>query len=174
MYRMRKILAIIISMALILALFSCKEEGEVDFLRSIDSPAAMTVTGERYGIAFSAEVELSVGEGRMRFTSPASMAGIEVVTAGGVWNSSFDGIGVAGISAERLGAPLFPLTEIGAAISAEKITEDGIALTLIVTENGNRFEYYIDSKSGFPLRIIEKNAADEVVMAFEISDYIIK
>ena len=174
MYRLRNILAIMIPMALILALFSCNEEEDGGFLRSIDSPAAMTVTGERYGVAFSAEIEITDGEAKMRFTSPTSMAGIEIVTAGGVWNSSLDGIAIAGISAEMLGAPLFPLIEIGAAISAEKITEDGRALTLIVTENGNRFEYYIDSKSGFPVRIIEKDAADEVVMAFEISDYIMK
>jgi hypothetical protein len=102
------------------------------------------------------------------------MSGICVRSAGGVWNCDFDGIKIAGISAEMLGTPLAPFLNIGVAFSAEKITEaDGKSLTLIVTENG-KFEYYIDSKSGFPVRVIEKDAAGETVMRLDIKDYIAK
>ena len=173
MYRLRKILAIIIPMALIFTLFSCEEEAEGGFLRSLDAPAEMFLDGERNGVAFSAVVNIGDGEGKIRFTAPDSMEGIVVTSAGGVWNSDLEGMKIAGIPAEKLGAPLSPFLEIGNALSAEKITEDGKALTLIVTENG-KYEYYIDSKSGFPVRLIEKNADGETVMSFDISDYIAK
>ncbi len=174
MYRLRKILAIIIPMALIFTLFSCKNEEEGGFLRSLDAPAEMVLDGERNGVAFSAVVEIGEGEGRMTFTAPDSMAGISVTSAGGVWNCDLDGMTIAGISAEMLGAPLLPFLHIGTALSAEKVTdEDGRALTLIVTENG-KYEYYIDSKSGFPVRVLEKDAAGSTVMRFDIKGYVAK
>ena len=174
MYILRKILAIIIPMALFFTLFSCKKEEEGGFLRSLDAPAEMTVEGERNGVGFSAVIKIGDGEGEITFTAPDSMAGICVRSAGGVWNSDYEGMTVAGISAEMLGAPLLPFIEIGAALSAEKITDDdGTAMTLIVTENG-RFEYYIDSKSGFPARVLEKDSAGATVMSFEIKDYVAK
>ena len=176
MYRLRKILAIITLTALVFTLFSCKKDEGGGFLRSLDAPARMKLEGERNGVSFSAEIEIGEGVGELTFTSPESMAGICVTGAGGVWNCTLDGIGIAGISAELLGAPLVPFLEVGAALSAEKITDGaGASLTLIVTENGGgRFEYYIDSKSGFPLRVIEKNAAGETVMSYDIKEYTVK
>ena len=120
-----------------------------------------------------AVINIGDGEGKITFTAPDSMSGICVRSAGGVWNCELNGVNIAGISAEMLGAPLYPFLEIGNAFSAEKITEGERALTLIVTENG-KFEYYIDSKSGFPIRLIEKNAEGATVMRFDIKDYIAK
>ena len=173
MYRLRKFTAIIIPMALIFTLFSCNKEEEGGFLRSLDAPARMVIEGERNEVAFSAVIEIGNGEGKITFTEPDSMSGICVTSAGGVWNCDFDGIRIAGVSAEMLGTPLYPFLEIGNAFSAEKITEGDRALTLIVTESG-KFEYYIDSKSGFPIRVIEKDAAGETVMRLDIKDYIAK
>ncbi len=173
MYRLRKFLAIITLTVLIFPLFSCKEEKESGFLRSLDAPAQMVIEGERNTVAFSAVINIGDGEGKITFTAPDSMSGICVRSAGGVWNCELNGVNIAGISAEMLGAPLYPFLEIGNAFSAEKITEGERALTLIVTENG-KFEYYIDSKSGFPIRLIEKNAEGATVMRFDIKDYIAK
>ncbi len=174
MYRLRKIMAIIIPITLIFTLFSCQKKEEGGFLRSLDASAEMTVSGERNGIAFSALMEIGENKGKITFTAPDSLAGICVTAEGGVWNSDFEEIRIAGISAELLGAPLYPFLEIGKALSAERITDDnGTALTKIVTENG-KFEYYIDSKSGFPIRLIEKDAAGTTVMSFDIKDYVAK
>ncbi len=139
----------------------------------------MKISGERNGVAFSAE--LTVGEkstdgtrdGSMSFTAPASLAGISVSTAGGVWNSSLGGVEIAGVSAELLGAPLAVFVSMGDAVSAEKLSgSDGRALTLIVmrTAEGCK-EYYIDSKSGFPVSVIEKDADGGIIMKFDIEDY---
>ena len=176
MYRLRKILAIIIPIALILTFFSCEKREEGGFLRSLDAPATMKVEGERHGVAFSADIEICEGEGKLVFTSPDSMAGISVTSAGGVCNCTLDVILLTGISAEKLAAPLLPFLEIGEALSAEKITdENGVMQTLITTQRqGARFEYYIDSKSGFPIRVLEKDAAGETVMRFDIKDYVAK
>ena len=176
MYRLRKILAIIIPIALIFTLFSCEKKEEGGFLRSLDAPAEMVIDGERNGVAFSAVIEIGNGEGKITFTAPDSMAGICVTGAGGVWNCDFEGMKIAGISAEMLGAPLMPFLEIGSALSAEKITDEkGTPLTLIVTEKGSgSFEYDIDSKSGFPVLVMETDAAGETVMRFDIVDYVAK
>ena len=173
MYRLRKILAIITLTVLIFTLFSCAETEKGGCLRSLDAPARMVIEGERNEVAFSAVIEIGNGEGKITFSEPDSMSGICVRSAGGVWNCDFDGIRIAGVSAEMLGTPLYPFLEIGNAFSAEKITEGDRALTLIVTENG-KFEYYIDSKSGFPIRVIEKDSAGETVMRLDIKDYIAK
>lgn len=176
MYRLRNILAIIIPMTLVLSLFSCSDEEEGGFLRSIDAPAEMVVEGERHGVAFSAEIKIADGAGNLIFTAPDSMAGISVTSEGGVWNCTLDGMRIAGISAEMLGSPLVPFMRIGTAISAEREeNEDGGMTTVIVTENGDgRFEYYIDSKSGFPISVLEKDAAGETVMRFDIKNYLAK
>ena len=176
MYKMRKIMAIIVLTALIFSSFSCAPEEEGGFFRRLDSPACFKVSGQRHGVAFSAEIEISEGEGRMVFRSPASLAGITVTTAGGVYNCALDGIAVEGIPAELLGAPISVFVSVGEARSAEKLKDaEGGALTLIVTatENGN-VEYYIDSKSGFPVSVTEKDLAGETVMQLDITEYTIK
>lgn len=179
MYRYRNILAIIVLSAVILVISSCAPAEEGGFLRALDSPAEMKITGERNGVAF--EAELTIGEkksdgsrdGEMIFTSPESLAGISVSTAGGVWNSSLDGIAIAGISAELIGAPLAVFSQMGNALSAEKITDDeGRALTLIVIDGSDcRLEYRIDSKSGAPVSVTEKSAYGTVIMKFDIKEY---
>ena len=179
MYRYRNIMAIIVLSALVLVNTSCTPAAEGGFLRALDSPAEMKITGERNGVAFSAE--LTVGakgddgmrDGGMLFTSPAPLEGIEVSTAGGVWNSSLGGVEIAGISAALLGAPLVAFTCVGEAVSAEKLTDsEGRTRTLIVTRSGaGTVEYLIDSKSGIPLSVTEKDADGAVVMKYDISEY---
>ena len=179
MYRYRNILAIIVLSAVILGISSCAPAEEGGFLRALDSPAEMKITGERNGVAFAAE--LTIGEknsdgsrdGEMIFTSPESLAGISVSTAGGVWNSNLDGIAIAGISAELIGAPLAVFSRVGNALSAEKITDDdGKAMTLIVVGGSDcRIEYCIDSKSGAPVSVTEKSADGTVIMKFDIKEY---
>lgn len=179
MYRYRVILAIIALSALILGIISCAPAEQGDFLRALNSPASMIVAGERNGIEFSAEIKItenvtnSEPDGELRFLSPAALEGINVSTAGGVWNSSFDEIKIAGVSAELLGSPLRMFVDIGQAVSAEKIEdENGRALTLIVTRTDRgTVEYYIDSKSGYPLSITEKNTDGLVIMKFDIKEY---
>ncbi len=172
-------MAIIVLSALILGIYSCAPADEGGFLRALDSPAEMKISGERNGVAFSAE--LTVGEkspdgtrdGRMTFTAPASLAGISVSTAGDVWNSSLGGVEIAGVSAELLGAPLAVFVRMGDAVSAEKITDDtGRTLTLIVMRtDGGSLEYYIDSKSGLPVSVTEKSADGGIIMKFDIEEY---
>lgn len=148
-------------------------------MRALDSPAEMKITGERHGVAFSADIRVGekredgTRDGEMTFTSPESLAGISVSTAGGVWNSNLDGIAIAGVSAELTGAPLAVFVSAGNAVSAEKITgDDGRALTLIVIERTDgRLEFLIDSKSGEPVSVSEKAADGSVIMEFEIEEY---
>ena len=179
MYRYRNILAIITLSALLLVSISCSPAEEGGFLKALDSPAEMKITGERNGVAFSAELKVGekaadgVRDGEMRFTEPSSLAGICVSTAGGVWNSSLDGIEIAGVSAELLGAPLAVFTCSGEVVSAEKITdEEGRSLTLIILGNGSGVtEYLIDSKSGLPVSVTEKDSDGLVIMKFDITEY---
>lgn len=169
-------MAIIIPMALFFPFFGCDEPDEAGCLRSLDSPAQMIIEGERNGVAFSAEIEIGGGVGKMTFSAPDSLAGICVTCEGGVWNSSHGGITVAGISAELIGAPMLPFIEPGAAVSAEKLTdENGEARTLIITSSdAGAVEYLIDSKSGAPLRVVEKDTRGDVIMSFDIREYTAK
>ncbi len=162
-----------------MGIISCAPAEEGGFLRALDSPSEMKITGERHGVAFSADIK--VGEksgdgsrdGEMIFTSPESLAGISVSTAGGVWNSNLDSVAIAGVSAELIGAPLGVFVGLGNAVSAEKITdENGRAMTLIVLERSEgRLEFFIDSKSGEPLSVCEKASDGSVIMKFDIEEY---
>lgn len=182
MYICRKILAIIVLSAVILTNISCAPVGEGGFLRVLDSAAEMKIEGERHGVPFSATLELGardeagLRDGSMTFTSPESLAGIGVSTAGGVWGVELDGISFSGLPAELLSAPLALMVESGEVSVAEKITsEDGSAQTRIVMqrETGS-VEFIIDSKSGLPVAVREKDADGDLIMEFEITDYILK
>ena len=176
MHRFRKIMAIILLLTLLPTCFSCVAAEEGGFLRRLDAPAELTVSGQRYGVEFSAAISLGEGEGTMTFLAPASLEGIGVATAGGVWNCSLGDLSVAGISAELLGAPLAIFTELGEARSAEKLTDgEGRALTLIVTASGDgSAEYYIDSRSGYPVSVTQKDSAGVTVMQINITEYTAK
>jgi hypothetical protein len=173
MHKMRKIMAIILLLMLVPGQISCSPVEEGGVLRRIDAPADFLIEGERHGVGFSAAVSLGEGEGKMIFISPASLEGICISTAGGVWNCVAEDIAVAGIAAELLGAPLAVFASLGEARSAEKLTDgEGRALTLIVTASARgSVEYYIDSKSGYPVSVTEKDPAGATVMQFNITEY---
>ncbi len=182
MYIQRKILAIIVISAILVSLISCAPAGEGGFLRVLDSAAEAKIEGSCNGVDFSATICLGAKDdngsrdGKMTFTSPEALEGITVSTAGGVWGVELDGIAFSGISAELMGRPLAVFAETGEAVSAEKVTaEDGSARTLIILKSeAGHIEHLIDSKSGLPVSVTEKDAAGENVMEFEISEYVIK
>lgn len=179
MYKYRYIPSIIVLLTAILVINSCAQTETGGFLRTLDTPARMTIEGERYGIAFSAILEFGEKDesgkrdGEMTFKSPESLAGIRISTAGGVWSSELDGHAIGGISAELLGAPLGAFTDQGKAISAERVKdEEGRALTLIVVEgNEGRFEFFIDSKSGEPVSVAERTSDGKLIMSYDITGY---
>ena len=173
----RKIVAIIVLIALSVAVAACRAPAETGFLGTLDDACYIKIRGERNGVAFEAEITLSArndSEGRggvIRFSAPSAMAGIEVRTEGGVWGMSLDGIELSGISAERLGAPMAVFINIGEVVSAEKADgEEG--RTLIVTQSASSAsEYLIDSKSGWPVSVKEKDSDGNTVMEFEVLEY---
>lgn len=182
MYTYRKILAIIVLSAVILTNISCAPVGEGGFLKVLDSAAEMKIEGERHGVTFAATIELGarneagLRDGRMTFSSPEQLAGISISTAGGVWGAELEGINFSGLPAELLAPPLALMVEIGDVSEAEKITsEDGAAQTRIVMrrETGS-VEFIIDSKSGLPAAVREKDVDGDLIMEFEITEYIIK
>ena len=75
MHRLRKIMAIILLLTLLPTCFSCVAAEEGGFLRRLDAPAELTVSGQRYGVEFSAAISLGEGEGTMTFLAPASLGG---------------------------------------------------------------------------------------------------
>lgn len=178
MYICRKILAIIVLSAVIMTNISCAPAEEGGFLRVLDSAAQMKIEGERHGVSFSATLDLGardeagLRDGSMTFTSPAPLEGLRVNTAGGVYSSELDGIAFSGTPAELLAAPLVLMVEVGEVSEAEKMTsEEGEAQTRIVM---GRVEFIIDSKSGLPVAVREKDADGDVIMGFQITEYIIK
>lgn len=142
----------------------------------------MSIEGERNGVAFSASLQLGardeagLRDGIMTFTSPEALAGIAVSTAGGVYGAELDGISFSGLPAEMLAAPLAVMVEDGEVSEAEKITSDaGEAQTRIVVQRDRgSVEFIIDSKSGLPLWVRERDGVGDIIMEFEITDYIIK
>lgn len=177
MNRFRKILAIIVLTALGLVLLGCTQSTEGGFFAALDRPCVMKIGGVRNGVAFEAEMTLGAREanggrgGVMKFTAPSAMAGIEVKTEGGVWGVSLDGIKFSGLSAELLGVPLGIFTEKLEVVKAERLDgEEKRTLMIAKTALGSA-EFLIDSKSGAPVSVIEKDGSGNVVMEFEIIEY---
>ena len=182
MYTYRKVLAILILTATLFCLFSCAPAKKADALDILRLPAEFKIEGERNGVELQAV--LSLGEmredgtrsGEIVFSLPDAFRGLQVRTDSGIWEADLDGITVSGISAEALGAPLAPFTESVSAIGAElKKSENGEARTLItVPSDGGSLEFLIDSKSGLPVFLTEKNTAGEMIMEYRITDYKIR
>lgn len=182
MYSYRKTLAIIIMIAALLCLFSCAPARGTDALGILKRPAELTAEGERNGVAFRAQI--SLGEMRedgtrsaqITYSLPDSFGGLKVKTDSGVWEAVLGEVTVSGKAAEELGAPLAPFLQENSAVDAELIrSEIGEAQTLITARtNVGTFEYLIDSKSGLPISLCEKNGAGETVMEFKITEYKIK
>lgn len=178
----RKILAIIVLSAIILTNISCAPVGEGGFLRVLDSAAEMNISGERHGVPFAATLTLSARDeagqrdGSMIFTSPEALKGIRVSTAGGVFGAELDGVSFSGTPAELLAAPLVLMTLTGDVSQAEKITaESGEAQTRIVMNTGEgSVEFIIDSKSGLPAAVREKDENGDIIMEFEITGFFLK
>lgn len=179
MYIKRKLLAIIILAQMMLSAFSCAPADEGGFLRVLDFPAEAKLEGERYGVEFKATLTQSAldAEGmrssRLEFTAPEALAGICIEYSCGVWGMSLGEISFSGLSAEKLGAPISAFLPDGEVIAAEKATgAGGEAQTKICLRRGTSvYEYLIDSKSGLPLSVSEKNASGETVMVIKILEY---
>lgn len=170
-------MAIIALVILILPVLSCMPPSETGFLVSLDSPCVMEISGGRNGVEFSAELILSGREedgarsGRLIFTAPAAMEGLEVRTEGGVWGVKFDDVELSGTPARMLGAPMAVFIEKCEVKAAEKADGDK-AMTLICAQfEAASAEFLIDSKSGFPISIKEKDLEGNTVMEFEILEY---
>ena len=179
MYTYRKLLAIIILTAFLFCLVACTPAPKAEALDVLKLPAEFKADGERNGVAFLAEISLG-GErddgtrsGEMIFTAPDAFRGLCVRTECDIWEAELDGVKISGIAAEALGAPLAPFMKNNNAESAELIkTSDGETQTLItVPTDGGSVEFFIDSKSGYPILLREKNSAGETVMEFKITDY---
>ncbi len=179
MYIYRKLLAIIIPIAAVFCLFSCAPAEKADALDVLKLPAELRAEGERNGVAFSAQI--SLGEmredgtrgGEITYSLPDASGGLSDRTDSGVWEAELDGVKISGTAAEALGAPLAPFMKSNTAVGAELIkAEDGEARTLItVRADGVTVEFIIDSKSGLPVFLTEKNSAGETVMEFKITEY---
>lgn len=175
-------MAIIVLSAVILTNISCAPAEDGGFLKVLDSAAEFKIEGERNGVVFSATLALGAKDGNgtrdgeMTFTAPEPLEGIRVSTAGGVYGAELDGIAFSGIPAELLASPLILMTETGEVSAAEKITsEDGAPQTLIVMRSTRgTAEFIIDSKSGLPAAVREKDENGNIIMEFEITEYIVK
>lgn len=179
MYSYRQVLAIIIAIAALLGLFSCAPAKKADALDVLKLPAEFRIEGERNGVAFCADVSLGeIGNdgargGSIVYSLPDAFSTLRVATDTGVWEAELDGIRISGKAAEALGAPLAPFMQNLAAAGAELInSENGEAQTLIRVPTGDgEIEFIIDSKSGLPIALCEKNTAGETVMEYKITDY---
>ncbi len=179
MYTYRKVLAIIILLSAVFSVYSCAPAPRANTLDILKLPAEFEAEGERNGVAFRAV--LSLGEmredgtrsGEITYSLPDAFGGLKVRTDSGVWEAELYEVSISGIAAEILGAPLAPFVQSNNAIGAEKKdSENDGAQTLITVEvDGGTVEYLIDSKSGLPLSLREKNSSGETVMEFKISDY---
>lgn len=179
MYNNRKLLAIIILTASIFCILSCAPAEKAAALDVLKPAADFKVEGERNGIGFCASVSLGemredgTRSGEIVYSLPDAFAGLRIRSDSGVWEAEQGGVTVSGAAAESLGAPLAPFMQRGSAGSAESITsENGEARTLIKvpSESGN-LEFTVDSKSGLPVFLTEKNSAGETVMEFKITEY---
>lgn len=179
MYRYRKLLAIIILFSAVFCLFSCAPEKKAESLDVLKLAADFKAEGERNGVGFCASVSLGemredgTRSGEMVYSLPDAFVGLRIRSDSGVWEAELGGVTVSGDAAEALGAPLAPFMQRVSAGSAESITsENGEARTLIkVPSESGTLEFTIDSKSGLPVFLTEKNSAGETVMEFKITEY---
>ncbi len=172
MHRLGNILAIIAVVMLIFSFFGCAPDDAGGSLRVLESPAEIEISGERNGIAFTAVMSVSGGEGRISFSSPDSMKGLTVLTSGGVWGSELGEVGISGVAPELIGAPMKAFLDFGEVVSVEK-QEGGRTLINARSEDLTR-EYLIDSKSGLPVQIKEKSTDGALIMRIDIIKYEIK
>ncbi len=172
-------MAIIIVIAALFGLFSCAPAKKADALDVLKLAAEFKIEGERNGVAFCADVTLgAVREdgtrgGETVYSLPEAFRGLRVATDSGVWEAELDGVRISGRAAEALGAPLAPFMQSRAASSAQLInSENGEAQTLIMVPAADGvIEFLIDSKSGLPHSLREKDRTGKTIMEYKITDY---
>ncbi len=172
-------MAIIIVIAALFGLFSCAPAKKADSLDVLKLRAEFKIEGERNGVAFCADVTLDAvredgtRSGWIVYSLPEAFRGLRVATDSGVWEAELDGVRLSGGAAESLGAPLLPFMQSRAASSAQLInSENGEAQTLIkAPAYDGEMEFLIDSKSGMPISIREKDRTGKTIMEYKITDY---